>query len=535
MRRGKIVPWLVLLLAVVSSAVVLFLAVGRTLDALADDPTTLAVPSEEVRMYWASLVVLLASTPPFVALVKSGGKLWKKSFDRNRAYALMVASRLWLVATLEWFRIRAYVDLTVYLTLPFEFYGPMAQNYPPVLGFFATFLSAQQVALFSFAPVTYDPIASVYVPALPRLTNLGLDLAVTFFLEQSVALRLTKDSSALLSDEGYEEAIRTKVVLLSAASPFTLVIAYVWCTPDMLVVLTNVLVVHELLQDRHASAGVFLALSTLTKLVGLLFVLPLAVSWVARRKWKFLAMASFGFAATCAVATVAYWLTLNPDLLEHNMVTFFLSWISEDRLPGFPFYDNAWLWLSRAGFPKVAVFSDALVWGVLLAYATRVRRFEFEPYQFVCAFAIFSALFWSFSPWWWVISATWFPPYLAGAWNGSERRPRAGVSKEGGGKVHSPSTRRAVASATWGGLAYWFIFVVLLLTLLSADPRLGHRATLRDTFFLKCPYFVWLATGYVTFLVAQVSLVLTGFKLAGRRDASRRESQRAEWKAKLHP
>ena len=188
------------------------------------------------------------------------------------------------------------------------------------------------------------------------------------------------------------------------------------------------------------------------------------------------------FGITAGGFLLVHGLLVNPDIARENMIYFLVVMITREIGAKFPLYSGVWRWLREIS-PLVVMLCNIMMISGIILYSLRQKRIG--VLSFIKVFAIFSLLYWTFSPWWLLISVMVIPLV--------------------------PGEKSRLWTATRSFLLYLFFFLVICLVALAQNPSLGSSVIYSDELFLHWPYYAWLGTGFVAFVFGQVILLSSGF------------------------
>lgn len=517
------------LIALACTIAALFLAVWRTITALTGNSALFhGSPRYQVH-FFASVLALAIPVVPYLLLKRRPRAASRLS--RAEFYLWLLLSRLWWILLLELLQVPPYVDLAGYLSMGYgheQGYG----SFPPINIFYALFLSSQQQALFRFIAPVYEPTSGAYLPVIPRLYNLALEMAAIFLLER-IFLHLTSPDSP--GREGKPSSGESAPFLVQyLCFPLTFVICYLWCTLDLLVVICNLLALYAYLNGDYLDAGLALGLSFLSKLIGVFFVFLLGVHLLKKRAWRDLGKLLGGFLAVSVGFLLLYWATIARNVFQQNILFFVLNLFVTGGTIGWPLMENLWLLIGHYFPPIFTILPVVFVIG-LVSYAFLVDRPN--VLSFIVVLVLTFVFFFSLSPWWMIIHGLLLPLLDVRALQVGETAPgKKSVPDKPARAPRSLRSDHIVVALT----VYEVVFSAVCLYLLSADSSLGGSVIVVRDVFLEPVFFVWLATGYACFLASSLVLLVVAFRETRASSSasptpspSSQENKRPSWRERI--
>ncbi|GAB4324211.1 MAG: hypothetical protein Kow0069_29710 [Promethearchaeota archaeon] len=374
MNRAKA---LVHLLVAMSLSVGAFFACKASIDWVVAHPNYLDGGPEPAyeRHLWVSLA-LLASFSVALWVVRQGTPAMVKKLNRRDAYALFVYARVALVVALELANVPPYADLHTHVTTNLGSQWSIVRYYPPVMVLWGYVNGVEQQAVFEALGVGLSVADHQIVGFFTRMNKLPLELLVVRTLEslfggltlgggrQAETAGVTPALAGTWQGNGneldVEETLGKRGVLLATFQPFTPLVAYAWCTFDLLAFLFTVVAALAAKESDFVGAGISLGLGFLTKGYPVAALGGLLAWLLVRRRLREGVKLAASFLVVTVALTLIYGLA-NPDYLERNIFDVGLGNLLFGRFWHSPLFENAWLFLSTE--PRLATAVGVLLVG----------------------------------------------------------------------------------------------------------------------------------------------------------------------------
>ncbi|MHA1732161.1 MAG: hypothetical protein ACTSU5_09460 [Promethearchaeota archaeon] len=471
-------------------AVLLVLASKATLDLLVDDPDLLGNQTPPVALHYAvSVATISIFSFTFYGVHRFlGGKEPGVPATRLDVYLWFLISRLGFILLLEVLHVRSYIDLPSHMVDPFTMAGDYSS--PPLTASYLMVVRIQEEAVFAIHGTEFLPGYNIYLPSIIRLNNMVLEFACVFLAEK-VGEQLYRASSSHqvlgipsvpLGHEGRDSG--KNLVLLYLVFPFPLLVAYVWMTVDLIVVLCILLAVYLTYKQDYSGVGAAVGLCFLAKYYLAIYLLPFAFTFLRKREWKELLKMLGTFVGLAGGVTLAYQLLTQKRSYLFKLLEY--ATVDEKGLQ-FPFIYNIWL-VFHDLFPPTYLLLGLIGVCFVVLYSVRVKKVDIS--SFVILYSTFSLFIYAFAEWWVLIYGFFYPILLS---------------------TRDERVQKLSVKSFWLSAGYVLSFSSMCLVLLSLDPGLGSTVVLTMNYYMAWPYFLWLATGYASFVAAHAYLLRVGF------------------------